>query len=94
MAWTVVLESEDKIVVRTVSSEFVLHPTKELSQFSLLKYLDPYGDAVFNRLQMNDLIRDIHELGKTQKDKLLEEILALAENCKEEPHTYLWFYGD
>jgi len=28
----------------------------------LLRYIDEYGDTVFNRLQMNDLIRDVDRL--------------------------------
>ena len=88
------LENEDKSVVSGISNDLQMDLGNDLSRFKLLKYLDPYGDAIFNKLQMDDLIQDFQHLVKTGNDSLIEEILLLAERCKAEPHTYLSFYGD
>lgn len=65
-----------------------------LDNFKLLRYLDAYGDTVFNRLQMDDLIQDLRDLRKIESNPLVDEILLLAELCKKKVHTYLVFYGD
>ena len=88
------LENEDKIVLSAISNDLHIDLGNDLSQFKLLKYLDPYGDAIFNNLQMDDLIQDIQQLVKIENDLLTEEVLLLAKRCKAEPHTYLSFYGD
>jgi hypothetical protein len=94
MVWTVILENEDKIPVRTLSAELYIGSPADFSHFKLLKYLDPYGDTIFNRLQMDDFIQDVQKLMEIQEYALLGEVRILADLCKSEPHTYLCFYGD
>ncbi|MBC8045136.1 MAG: hypothetical protein IAF08_16980 [Rhizobacter sp.] len=67
---------------------------ERLSELKLLRYLDPYGDATFNHLQMDDLIKDLDDLENIEHNPLTAEIQKLAARCKSEVHTYLTFYGD
>lgn len=64
----------------------------------VLKYVDWYGDTVFNRLQMDDLLREFQQIRTGAQDggdkELISRIMVLAERCKNEPHLYLKFYGD
>ena len=88
------LENEEKSALSIISGDLSIYLGNDLNRFKLLKYLDPYGDTIFNQLQMDDLIQDIQYLVKTEQNSLLNEVLLLAERCKSEPHTYLSFYGD
>ena len=94
MAWTVTLEDEDKQVMSSLDREFDTTMRDSLSGFRLLCYLDPYGDTIFNRLQMDDLIHDLSQLKKMETNLQIDDVLLLAERCKLETHTYLYFYGD
>lgn len=62
---------------------------------SLLRYVDWYGDTVFNRLQIGDVLAELRSLAeRAQGDddkKLLDRIIHLAERCEQEPHLYLNF---
>ncbi len=68
------------------------------SQTQLLKYLVPWGDAVFNQAQAPALRDDIRLL--TIRDSAspltarLLEISVLVERLAKETHSYLWFIGD
>ena len=94
MTWTVILENEDREPIQTLSNVFFLSAKTRLEDFVLIKYLDPYGDATFNNLQMSDLIKDLNELNRTESNELIDEICRLAERCKSGIHLYLAFYGD
>ena len=94
MGWTVILEDENRLAKSSISHEFDTGLKNELNGLKLLHYLDPYGDAIFNRLQMDDLIMDLQKLRLLEANPLLDEIEALAQRCKKESHLYLVFYGD
>jgi hypothetical protein len=94
MAWTIILEDENKVPISSLSDEFDVELSGDAGNFRLLCYLDAYGDTFFNRLQMDDLIKDLQSLNLIEINPLLDEIQALAERCKKEEHTYLAFYGD
>lgn len=94
MAWTIILEDENKEPVSALSDELDISFNGDMSNFKLLRYLDAYGDTIFNRLQMDDLINDLQSLKMIEANPLLDEIKILAERCKNEEHTYLAFYGD
>ena len=58
MSWTITLEDEERNTLELLSENLdttLLKHAKNSVPFLLLKYLDIYGDIVFNRLQMNDL---------------------------------------
>jgi hypothetical protein len=69
-----------------------------LSGTRLLRYLVPWGDAVFNQAQADDLAHDIRDLriahANTALSDLLEDIDALVTRLHRETHRYLWFVGD
>jgi hypothetical protein len=66
--------------------------------FPLLRYVDPYGNVVFNHLQMQQLLEEINSLISGCSDQeskdLLENVRELAEKCRSSNHLYLRFRGD
>ena len=82
-------------------------PTNELASllppitdrsYHLLRFIDPYGDTVFNRLKIDQSLDEWQRVCKrattTQQHRLVAEIEELAELCRREPHLYLKFIGD
>jgi len=102
------------IIKITVETETGEHRAKVFDSFGLLtkliersdltdtsiclRFIDPYGDTVFNKLQMKPLLREIKALASTaesqQEKDLLLEIEKLAMDVEQNMHTYLKFYGD
>jgi len=72
-------------------------PTGDTS-YNLLCYIDPYGDTVFNRLQMDVFLAEWERIRRTAQTPEQVEAWAsvreLARKCGEEPHFYLRFIGD
>jgi hypothetical protein len=70
----------------------------KLSDTRLLRYLVPWGDAMFNQAQAGDLINDIARVKNNYPDtplcKLLLEFEPLVARLASESHVYLWFVGD
>jgi hypothetical protein len=62
-----------------------------------LRFIDRYGDTVFNQLQIPALIDEIEQLYASIKDrptlKQIERMLTLMRKSKEDL-TYLKFVGD
>lgn len=85
----------------------VLDPQMLLSRYisssvwpdtSCLRFIDPYGDAIFNRLQIPVLIHEL-EVRKSAVENSatrahLDEVLSLLKPAEGEVHTYMWFIGD
>ena len=69
-----------------------------LSDTRLLRYLVPWGDAIFNQAQAADLANDIANVKKdnphTPLAELLSQVEPLVARLACETHTYLWFVGD
>jgi hypothetical protein len=70
----------------------------EPGTYPLIKYIDMYGDTIFNRLQMTDFLagwRQLRALASNPEEAaLLDEVERLATTCQEIPGHYLKFYGD
>ncbi len=68
------------------------------AETTLLRYLDPYGDAVFNSAQAGDLLTDIRERAHRHPTEAIGEFLRslepLVERLSSEAGVYLWFVGD
>ena len=94
MTLTISLEDETREAIVILSSRLTIPSTVDLNSYKLLQYLDPYGDTIFNRNQIDDLIIDLKRLDKLATDSVIKQVLALAERCKDEVHTYLCFNGD
>ncbi len=69
-----------------------------LSGTVLLRYLMPWGDAVFNQAQAADLLRDLRSVRSEHEGRPLaahlQSIEPLVERLQGEVHHYLWFVGD
>ena len=65
---------------------------------NLLRYLEPWGDAMFNQAQSGDLMADIRLIKETNPNTPLADLLSkvepLVDRLSRETHTYLWFVGD
>ena len=94
---TIILEDENGIALSSldhkVDAVIFLNPT-EITEFKLIKYIDLYGDTVFNNLQMDDLIADLNRLKESNPSYEIDPIVQLAVRCKSERHLYLKFNGD
>lgn len=64
----------------------------------LLGYVDPYGNTIFNRLQMKQFLAEwdhVAERARTAEEKaLVAGVKALAQRCEAGVHLYLKFIGD
>jgi len=65
----------------------------------LLVAVDPYGDTVFNRFQVErQLPREVaylrEHLTGAESIKMLDELERLMALASERAHRYLWFVGD
>ena len=73
-----------------------LMPTLEDDTSSWLRFVGPYGDAIFTHLQVPVLAGELRRVrdGATGPEirRMLDDIIALAERCRT--HEYLWFVGD
>lgn len=75
-----------------------LLPSNEDSSYQCLRFVDWYGDTVFNVLQMGTVLDELHRLNAAaeteEKQLLLSAIEGLVRRCRDEPHLYLKFCGD
>ena len=101
MGISILLEDEHGNVLETVDWPPWLDrllPAYEDESFQCLRFIDRYGDSVFNRVQMTTLINDLERLQQQANDDTerghLAEIGRLAERCLSGVHLYVRFYGD
>jgi|SRR6185503_4422528 hypothetical protein len=70
----------------------------DLTGTTCLRFIDPYGDTMFNQVQIPILIDELQSiLRKVQDNQIrdhLRRVIDLAEKSRGETHTYLKFYGD
>ena len=93
MGWTVILEDERGKKESILKDQFN-NKYFDGKEYKLLHYLDPYGNIIFNQLQIPDLVNDFQKLKMIDDDPMIDEIIDLAIRCKDEVHHYLVFYGD
>lgn len=71
---------------------------RSLAGTRLLKYVVPWGYAIFNQAQAADLADDIRIVKNANPDtplpRLLCKIEPLVEKLSRGAHIYLWFIGD
>ena len=67
-------------------------------RYGCLRFVDPYGDTIFNRAQLAPLLEDLRLLKNTvesrEHDAVLQQIETLIGQCQAEPHLYLKMIGD
>jgi hypothetical protein len=65
--------------------------------WELIKYIDPYGDTIFNHLQIDTLLKEFRALQKfcssDDERAWLNQAIALIERSGE-VHTYIKLIGD
>ena len=70
----------------------------DLAGTTCLRFIDPYGDTTFNRLQIPVLIGELKSaLEKVRDNEIkdhLRRVIDLAEKSRDKVHTHLKFYGD
>ena len=63
-----------------------------------LRFIDPYGDAVFNQAQLPVLIDELRALRRSfQNDDhaaAIDELCTFIEAALDQVHTYVRFLGD
>ncbi|MFC1483853.1 hypothetical protein ACFL6Q_02245 [Candidatus Neomarinimicrobiota bacterium] len=102
MAIDVVLITEEgeniELVFDPENALSYLTPDLEDESFHLLRFIDPYGDTIFNRLQMETFIKEWKRIGSMAESEaekaLVKDVEQLAHRCLAEVHTYLKFIGD
>lgn len=72
-------------------------PSCDDESYPLLRFIDPYGDTVFNRMEMQQFLREWRRLSTLARTPdqtgIVRRIERMARRCQEEPHTYskvLW----
>jgi hypothetical protein len=102
MGLTIQLQDAKGRVLHIVTDEGnLLHkilPANDDARYYTLNRIDWYGDTIFNRMQMEDIIREFSELAASGfpsvENDLINEIVGLAKRGIEKPHYYLKFCGD
>ena len=66
--------------------------------FLLTKYIDPYGDTVFNQLQIPQLITELKLLESLttgmENQEFIRQLIEFVEKSRGKIHCYIKFYGD
>jgi len=66
--------------------------------YSCVRFIDPYGNTVFNPLQAKVMIDEWDRLKESFSEKdaeiLWTDVRSLIVHCANEVHVYLWFIGD
>jgi hypothetical protein len=101
MGIEVQLRREDDEILDAVGDPQMVLSKAARNGFSgtrLLKYVVPWGDAMFNQAQADDLATDIRTVKEANSGTALFELLSavepLVERLSREVHVYLWFVGD
>ena len=75
-----------------------LLPSWDDKHFACLRFVDPYGNTIFNRPQMPTVLAELRAIrgnaSTPEQETLLNAIEELAQAAQGEPHLYLKFIGD
>lgn len=75
-----------------------LLPSWEDREFHCLRYIDPWGNTVFNHLQMDEFIEELKRIrgnASTEVERaFVDAIESMAVRCKESGELYIRFHGD
>jgi hypothetical protein len=87
------------VTFRGEGSDVVAPEMYEDETYPLLSGIDPYGDTIFNSLQMPRLIKELERRFEAMdaglKRRTVGRVLGFARECLDaSPHTYLVFVGD
>lgn len=97
---TIELRAETGTVLDQVFDEGAIARLSQSAPFdntACLRFVDPYGNTVFNRAQAAVLRSELDaRLGSApDRDReALARIIELADRCADGVHRYVWFIGD
>jgi hypothetical protein len=102
MGLDIFLQDEEGEILEEVGDPHnLLHellPSYNEYSYQFLRFIDWYGDTVFNRMQIEVFLAEwqrLYSKAQTEEEReLLARIEELARACREEPHLYLKFQGD
>lgn len=102
MGLNIVVESEDgEVLEQVMDPKNILHRSFSRAseeQSTIIRYIDWYGETVFNRLQMEPFLQEWRHLLQTslsnEERVLLETIERFAATVENDVHLYLRFSGD
>jgi hypothetical protein len=73
-------------------------PSFEDESFPMLRFIDPYGNTLFNTNQMFGFLSEwdrlIGAINDDEISKFMMRVRSMAERCQKNPHTFLRFIGD
>lgn len=73
-------------------------PPEEDPAYPLLGSIDPYGNTIFNGLQMKRFLSEWESVASRARSSDEEDFMAtvkrMATRCRDEVHVYLKFVGD
>jgi hypothetical protein len=68
------------------------------AETTCLRFVDPYGDTIFNQRQIPVLVRELEEsvafVTDTAIKRQLSDVIQLLKQAVGKTHTYAWFIGD
>jgi hypothetical protein len=74
-----------------------LRPPLDDESSPCLRFVDPFGDTIFNSLQAEALSRELSSkiagTGQDDRERILR-LIELADQCASRAHVYLWLMGD
>ena len=102
MAFNVILEDEHRAPIERLEDPMgvldAVLPRADNLDFPFLRTIDPYGDTIFNRAQMEPFLKEWRKLMKSDLPRerldVLRDVERLASQCENEVHLYLRFQGD
>jgi hypothetical protein len=82
-----------------VLTALAMGPWQSMSSSVCVRFIDPWGDAVFNQAQLPYLLSELRQSMAAATDprvrEHLEEVCRLVEQAQNEGmHTYVKFIGD
>ena len=102
MGFNVILEDEDGATLEELDDSqnllTTILPSYDEKSFHHLRFVDPYGDTVFNRPQMEAFMEEWQRLASKPQwadaKEIHRRVATLAKRCNDEVHLYLRFRGE
>lgn len=103
MSIGVVLQDENGKEIRSI-----LDPRNDMNRllpdyteeaFPYLRYVDPYGDTIFNGFQIHQAVKDelrrlVERTAAPDEQEMGRAVLELFDECQPSSHRYIRFLGD
>jgi hypothetical protein len=87
-------------VVASVAADSEFDPVLsgvDRKTYPILGHLDPYGDTVLNRLQVETLLEELSEVRSNPEivsAEFADTLVMLCHECLQRPHRFLRFVGE